>query len=55
MTTYIEQYCAYDLYMNYIKNGQVKLNMLNWAKLFVKYIYKKPDDVNIFYEKLRSF
>ena len=24
---------------NYIKNGQVKLNKLKWAKLFVKYVY----------------
>ena len=41
------------------KNGQIKLNMLKWAKIFAKYkevyFYKEPDNVNIFYEKLCSF
>ena len=46
------------LFDMYIKNGQAKLNKLKWAKLFVKYVYimfKEPDDVNTFYEKLPSF
>ena len=49
-----------DLKQKLYKNAQVKLNMLKWAKLFVKYVYIiklfiKLDDVSIFYEKLRSF
>ena len=33
------------------KNGQIKLKMLKWAKLFLKYnlFYKEPDDVNLTY------
>ena len=56
-------FSAIYLFCYFIKNGQIKFNKLKWAKLFVKYVYiirlflfhKKPDDVNIFYEKLCSF
>ena len=27
-----------------IKNGQIKLNMLKWVKLFIKYIYPTSSD-----------
>ena len=43
--------------MNYIKSGEIKLSKLEQNKgiINVKMFHKEPDNINIFYEKLRSF